>query len=74
VVADDAVMDAAVARAGDLAKAAPAAFALAKARQRGDAEENLQLDREAREQAACVASAEFAEGYAAFKEKREPRF
>jgi 2-(1,2-epoxy-1,2-dihydrophenyl)acetyl-CoA isomerase len=73
-VADDAVMDSAVARAAELAKAAPKAFALAKGRQRGDAEEALQLDREAREQAACVVSAEFAEGYAAFREKRAPDF
>ncbi|MDF7774777.1 enoyl-CoA hydratase/isomerase family protein [Sphingomonas sp. AOB5] len=71
---DDAVMDAALDRAIELAKVAPAAFASAKARQRGDAEEALQLDREAREQAACIVSPAFAEGYAAFREKREPRF
>jgi 2-(1,2-epoxy-1,2-dihydrophenyl)acetyl-CoA isomerase len=74
VVADDAVMTAAIARAEALAKLSPAAFASAKARQRGDAEDALQLEREAREQAKCIASADFVEGYAAFKEKREPRF
>jgi enoyl-CoA hydratase/carnithine racemase len=74
VVEDEGVMTAAIARASALAKLAPAAFASAKARQRGDAEEALQLDREAREQAKCIASPAFAEGYAAFREKREPRF
>lgn len=74
LAADDAVMDTAIARAAALAKSAPVAFAKAKARQRGDAETALQLDREAREQAACIVSPEFAEGYAAVREKREPRF
>ncbi|MBJ7439522.1 MAG: enoyl-CoA hydratase/isomerase family protein [Sphingopyxis sp.] len=74
VVADDAVADTAVTRASNLANVAPTAFALAKARQRGGADAALELEREAREQAACLVSAEFAEGYAAFREKREPRF
>ncbi len=68
------VMDAALARAVELARVAPNAFARVKALLRGKAEPALQLAREAHDQAACVVSAEFAEGYAAFCEKRPPRF
>ncbi len=74
LVADDAVMDTAVQRAEKLALVPPEAFAKTKGRQRGDAETALQLEREAREQAACIVSTEFAEGYAAMREKRDPRF
>ncbi|MFA6116873.1 MAG: enoyl-CoA hydratase/isomerase family protein [Sphingomonas sp.] len=74
VVEDARVMEEAVARAEALARLAPGAFARLKRRLRGDAEQVLQLDREARDQAACLMSSEFAEGYAAFREKREPRF
>ncbi|MBO9499062.1 MAG: enoyl-CoA hydratase/isomerase family protein [Novosphingobium sp.] len=73
VTADATVMAEAIDAAARLAKAAPGAFARTKLRLRGDAGV-LQLEREARDQAACLASPEFAEGYAAFREKREPRF
>lgn len=73
VAADDAVMDRALEHAATLALTAPGAFALTKLRLRGDVTA-LDLEREAREQAACLASSEFAEGYAALREKREPHF
>ena len=74
LVDDARVMEAAIARAATLARLAPGAFARLKLRLRGDAEAALGLDREARDQAACLVSPEFAEGYAAFREKRDPRF
>jgi 2-(1,2-epoxy-1,2-dihydrophenyl)acetyl-CoA isomerase len=74
VVSDEAVMEVAIGRAEVLARLAPGAFARLKLRLRGDAETALRLDREARDQAACLVSPEFAEGYAAFRAKREPRF
>ena len=73
LVPDDQVMAEAIECASRLARTAPDAFARTKQRLRGDVEA-LQLEREAREQAACLVSPEFAEGYAAFREKREPRF
>jgi 2-(1,2-epoxy-1,2-dihydrophenyl)acetyl-CoA isomerase len=74
VVEDARVMEEAIARAEALASLAPGAFARLKQRLRGDAETALGLDREARDQAACLVSPEFVEGYTAFREKREPRF
>lgn len=71
--ADAAVMDEAVAGAAALTRIAPEAFAAMKRRLRGDAGQ-LDLEGEARGQAARLQSAEFAEGYAAFREKREPRY
>jgi 2-(1,2-epoxy-1,2-dihydrophenyl)acetyl-CoA isomerase len=73
IVPDGEVTDRALALAITLAATAPGAFARTKARLRGDVA-LLDLEREAREQAACLVSPEFAEGYAAFREKREPRF
>jgi 2-(1,2-epoxy-1,2-dihydrophenyl)acetyl-CoA isomerase len=73
VAADGAVMTDALDCAAQLAKTAPEAFAKTKLRLRGDVAA-LQLEREARDQAACLASAAFAEGYAAFRDKREPKF
>lgn len=71
--ADGAVMEEAEACAVGLTKASPGAFAAMKARLRGDAA-GLDLEREARDQVVRLGSAEFAEGYAAFREKRDPRF
>jgi 2-(1,2-epoxy-1,2-dihydrophenyl)acetyl-CoA isomerase len=73
VVADADVADRSLALAMTLAAAAPGAFARTKARLRGEVA-SLDLEREAREQAACLVSPEFAEGYAAFRERRAPRF
>lgn len=73
-VPDGDVMDVGLARAIELAAVAPQGFAKVKAHLRGSAETALQLEREARDQAGSIVSAEFAEGYAAFREKRPPRF
>lgn len=72
-VPDDAVNARVLELATTLAQAASGAFALTKARLRGDVA-LLDLEREAREQAVCLTSPDFAEGYAAFREKRDPRF
>ena len=73
IAPDATVMDTALERAAALASVAPGAFARTKLRLRGDVSA-LELEREARDQAACLVSPEFAEGYVAFREKREPCF
>jgi 2-(1,2-epoxy-1,2-dihydrophenyl)acetyl-CoA isomerase len=74
VVADDETMAEAVAAAARLAALPPAAFRRLKRLMRGDAEAALHLEAEAQAQAECIVSSEFAEGYAAFREKRRPLF
>lgn len=72
---DDQVMATAVEQATALSRLPLAAFARLKERLRlENAPVGLNLTWEAEAQAACIASAEFAEGYAAFREKRPPRF
>jgi len=74
-LADDAaVMDEAIAAAVRMADQAPAAFARFKQAMRGDAATALDLAAEAEAQADCIIGPEFAEGYAAFREKRDPGF
>lgn len=74
-LADDAaVMDEAIAAAIRLADHPPAAFARFKQAMRGDAATALALHAEAEAQADCIVGAEFAEGYAAFRDKRDPVF
>ncbi|MFV3077051.1 enoyl-CoA hydratase/isomerase family protein [Niveispirillum fermenti] len=71
VAAPDAVMHDALAAAERLAALPSAAFALLKARMRAG---GLDLPAEAQAQALCLAGPEFAEGYAALRERRPPRF
>lgn len=71
---DDAVMQEAIELAALRADQALDAFAGLKTMLRGRAESRLNLDLEARTQAMCITSPAFAEGYAAFQEKRAPRF
>ncbi len=75
MVADDEVEKLALERARELAAMPPHAFALAK-RQLGLWPTSLDsaLEMEAMAQAACFNTAEFAEGRAAFQEKRAPDF
>ena len=73
LVEDEAVMAEAIAAAEALAKLPSEAFATMKRLIRGDAA-TLRLAEEAAAQAERIVSDEFAEGYAAFREKREPRF
>ena len=73
LVKDEAVMAESIAAAESLAKLPPEAFATMKRLMRGDAAV-LGLAEEAAAQARRIVSDEFAEGYAAFREKREPRF
>lgn len=74
LVADEDVMAHAVKIARSQADLPPGAFACLKALLRGEAERALSLFAEAQAQARCLASDEFVEGYAAFREKRSPRF
>lgn len=74
VVDDDQVMADTLAAALRAAALPPAAFARLKRAMRGDAATVLALEAEANAQAECIASAEFQEGYAAFREKRPPNF
>ena len=75
LVPDEAVQDRALECARELAAMPPLAFATAK-RQLGVGPVGLDaaLEMEAMGQSACFASPEFAEGRAAFKEKRAPVF
>ena len=73
LVEDEKVMAEAIAAAEALAKLPRAAFATMKRLMRGDAAV-LGLAEEAAAQAGRIVSDEFAAGYAAFREKREPRF
>lgn len=75
LVADDAVMDAAVLRAGALAALPRDAFARMKARL-NDSSGSLaeELAREETDQVACLLGDDFAEGYAAFRDKRPADF
>lgn len=73
VVDDEAVMAEALAAAGRLAALPLGAFARLKRQMRGGADV-LALPAEAEAQADCLTSDEFTEGYAAFREKRTPRF
>lgn len=74
-VADAEVMDTAVATAAELARLPPGAFARTKERLRNrSASLDAELAREADDQAACLRGEEFAEGYDAFRNKREPDF
>lgn len=59
--------------AAGFARLPPGGFAALKSHLRGDAE-TLGLVAEAAAQADCLTSPEFVEGYAAFREKREPEF
>lgn len=73
VVDDDAVIGVAVERAGELAALAP--FAMAGAKQLlASASLERTLETEAALQALCFLTEESAEGRAAFREKRPPRF
>jgi 2-(1,2-epoxy-1,2-dihydrophenyl)acetyl-CoA isomerase len=75
LVADDAVMDAAVRRAGELAALPVEAFARMKARLNavsGSLDE--ELAREETDQAVCLRGDDFVEGYAAFRDKRAADF
>lgn len=74
LVADELVMDAAVQSAIAEAAKAGHAFGQLKRMMRGEADIALNLLAEAKAQACCVISPEFAEGYAAFRAKRQPRF
>jgi 2-(1,2-epoxy-1,2-dihydrophenyl)acetyl-CoA isomerase len=73
-VADDEVMATAISLAEQRATLPPAAFARVKRTMRGGAEVALALSAEALAQADSLTSAEFAEGYAALREKRPARF
>ena len=73
LVEDEKVMAEAVAAAEALARLPREAFATMKRLMRGDAAA-LGLAEEAAAQAERIVSDEFAEGHAAFREKREPRF
>ncbi len=75
MVADDDVEARALVRAQELAAMPPHAFAIAK-RQLGLWPTSLEgaLEMEAMAQAACFTTAEFAEGRAAFRDKRAPNF
>jgi 2-(1,2-epoxy-1,2-dihydrophenyl)acetyl-CoA isomerase len=75
IAADDAVMDRAIAQAEQLAALPAHAFARLKALLRqGSGADPLNLAQEAQAQTACLTGAEFVEGYAAFREKRAPKF
>lgn len=74
MVEDEEVMASAIAAAETLAKLPLGAFAAMKRIMRGDAGTALSLAAEAEAQADRIVSAEFAEGYAAFREKRDPDF
>jgi len=75
IVEDDAVMAHAIAQAELLAALPLAAFARLKQLLRHDENNNaLNLPHEAHAQTACLTGPEFAEGYAAFKEKRPANF
>jgi 2-(1,2-epoxy-1,2-dihydrophenyl)acetyl-CoA isomerase len=74
-VDDDAVMAHALAQAEELAALPGDAFARLKQLLRHDlSADPLNLAQEAQAQTACLTGPEFVEGYAAFKEKRAPRF
>jgi len=74
-VADDAVMAGAIAQAEQLAALPPQAFARLKHLLRDvPYADPLNLAQEAQAQTACLTGPEFAEGYAAFKEKRAAHF
>lgn len=75
LAADGAVMEAAVARAGALAKLPQQAFALLKQRlNHPSASLDQELQREEDDQARLLGSADFREGFAAFMEKRRADF
>jgi 2-(1,2-epoxy-1,2-dihydrophenyl)acetyl-CoA isomerase len=70
-----AAMDAAVAAAERLAKMPMDAFVRTRERLNGGPEAlDAELRREEDDQAACLTSADFAEGFAAFTERRAPNF
>jgi len=74
-VEDDAVMAHAIAHAEQLATLPGDAFARLKKLLRHDlSADPLNLAQEAHAQTACLTGPEFVEGYAAFKEKRAPKF
>lgn len=75
VAADGTVMNAAIAKASEFAMLPADAFARMKARLvNASASFEEELKREENDQAACLLSDEFREGYAAFKEKRSVDF
>lgn len=74
LVADETVMENALQLAASRALQPQEAFGRTKTLLRGDAESSLNLLAEAEAQARCIISREFAEGYAAHREKREPDF
>lgn len=72
---DDAVMAAGVAAAAALSELPMGAFAMMKARlSRGDSTLEDDLLREEEDQVRCLLGAEFAEGHAAFSERRRANF
>jgi 2-(1,2-epoxy-1,2-dihydrophenyl)acetyl-CoA isomerase len=75
IAEDDAVMTQAIAQAQQLAALPLHAFAHLKRLLRHDpSPDPLNLAQEAQTQTACLTGPEFTEGYAAFKEKRPPKF
>lgn len=75
LVPDDKVMAEAVAQAENLSLLPKQAFAHLKQRlKHGSATLEEELKREENDQAVCLLGAEFAEGFAAFSEKRHPDF
>mgnify|MGYP000881388632 FL=1 len=75
LAADGEVMNVAIARAGEFAQLPAGAFAKMKARLvNASASFEEELTREENDQATCLLSDEFLEGYASFKEKRAADF
>ena len=74
-LAEDQVMDAAIAKAVELSQLQLGAFGRMKRRLNKNASSFIdELSREQDDQAACLLGPEFIEGFSAFKEKRTPNF
>ena len=76
VVPDDQVLEASLAFARKLAQAPPLAFAITKRALHMESTMDLDsaIEYESQVQALCMATADFREGYQAFKEKRPTQF